>query len=63
MHIDGSTKLSLVGSGISTSIGTAMTLGDLHHIMGIVGILFGMAMGVTGLVLQVFSARKKRDDD
>ena len=55
-------RIGIVGSAISTALGTAVTIGDLHHIVGIVGILFGMAMSTVGVLLQTGARRRSKDE-
>ena len=50
--------ITQVGASLSTGSGIWMWLGENHDQIAAIGILFGMAVGLIGLGLQVYKLRR-----
>lgn len=52
-------KVTLAGASLSTGSGLWGWLGDNHGELAAVGVLVGIAVGITGLVIQVIFHRRR----
>lgn len=52
-------KITLTGASVSTASGLWGWLGENHQVLASIGVLVGIAVGITGLVVQLYSVKQR----
>lgn len=52
-------KLAIGGAGVSTGSGLWVWLGANHQVLASIGVIVGIIVGITGLIIQSLAARAR----